>query len=77
MLIDVLAHKIAQRIGIPTIASEQFLLPPWASITRHLRAVPARLALLVAEQTVQKQAGIRSCSLLRKQLSHPTLHIPK
>lgn len=77
MFKDILAYKTAQRIGSPTVSSGRFLLPPRASITRRFRAHPAPLTLLVAEQSIQKQAGIRSCSLLREQLPHPTLHIPQ
>src|SRR5580692_10738612 len=75
MFNGILAYEITQRIGIPTVSPKQLLLPPRTRIAHHLRAHPARLTRLVAEQTIQKQAGIRRRSLLREQLPHATLHI--
>jgi hypothetical protein len=77
MFDDILANKIPQRIGIPTVPAKQFLLPPWARIARRLRTHPAGLALLLAEQPIEKPAGIHRRSLLREQLPHPTFHIPQ
>jgi hypothetical protein len=77
MFDDILANKIPQRIGVPTVAAKQFLLPPRPSIARRLRTHPAGLTLLLAEQPIQKQAGIHRRSLLREQLPHPTFHIPQ
>src|ERR1700721_326751 len=49
MLDDIVAHDVAQRIGVPTPATEGRLLSPWAGIASRLRAHPAGLALLVSE----------------------------
>src|SRR4051794_20261966 len=62
MFDDILANNIPQRIGVPTVAAKQFLLPPRPSIARRLRTHPAGLTLLLAEQPIQKQAAVRSCA---------------
>src|ERR1700739_1700745 len=59
MLDDIVAHDIAQGISIPIPATQDCLLPPWTRIASRLRAHPTGLALLIAEQTFQKQ-GLRS-----------------
>ena len=46
----VFAHDVAQGIRIPPPAAQDRLLTPWAGIARRLRAHPARLARLVAQQ---------------------------
>jgi hypothetical protein len=66
MLDDIVAHDIAQGIGIPIPATQDRLLPPWTKIASRLRAHPTGLALLIAEQTFQKKKrpaflATRSC----------------
>src|SRR5271168_4413250 len=58
MLDDIVAHDIAQGIRIPIPATKDRLLPPWTRIASRLRAHPAGLALLITEQTFQKQARV-------------------
>src|SRR3954468_21728366 len=43
----VLAHNIAQRVGIPAAPPQDRLLPPGAGVTRRFGAHPARLAPLL------------------------------
>ena len=54
MLKDIIADDIAQGIRIPTPATEDGLLTPRPRITCSLRTHPARLASLIAQQTIQK-----------------------
>jgi len=54
MLSDVVAHQIAQRIGVPLITAQKRLLPPWPRIARRLRPHPSGFATLVAKQTVHE-----------------------
>jgi hypothetical protein len=77
MLDDIIAHDIAQGISIPITATQDHLLPPWAGIASRLRAHPTSLALLIAEQTFQKQACIRRNTLLPEQRTYPPLDLPK
>jgi len=64
MLDDIIAHDIAQGIGVPVTATQDRLLSPWAGIASRLRAHPTGLALLIAEQTFQEQPGVRCNTLL-------------
>ena len=64
MLDDIIANDIAQIISIPIPAIEDRLLPPRARIASCLRAHPTSFALLISEQTFQKQACIRRNTLL-------------
>src|SRR5450631_1571935 len=74
---DIVAHDIAQGIGIPIPAAQDRLLPPWTRIASRLRAHPAGLALLVAQQTVQKQACAPRNTFLLEQRTYPLLNLPK
>src|SRR5271156_1459041 len=75
MLNNVVAHDIAQGVGIPAAASQQSLLPPGARITRSLGAHPSGLARLVAEQNIEKIASRRRNTILREQWPDAPLHI--
>ena len=77
MLDDIVAHDIAQGIGIPIPATKDRLLSPWTRIASRLRAHPAGLALLVAEQTFQKQAGVPRNLFLHEQWTYSLLDLPK
>src|SRR5205809_5969376 len=77
MLDDIVAHDIAQGIGIPIPATQDRLLPPWTRIACGLRAHPTGLALLVSEQTFQKQARILRDTFLPEQWTYPLLDLPK
>src|SRR5271154_39739 len=77
MLDDIAAHDIAQGIGIPIPATKDRLLPPWTRIASRLRAHPAGLALLIAEQTFQKQASVPRNPFLPEQWTYPLLNPPK
>src|SRR6478736_6468507 len=54
MLSDIVAHHIAQSIGIPPVTAQDRLLPPWPRIARRLRPHPSGFATLVAKQTVHE-----------------------
>src|ERR1700732_1665632 len=54
MLSDIVAHHIAQSIGVPLITAQKRLLPPWPRIARRLRPHPSGFATLVAKQTVHE-----------------------
>src|SRR6202163_2488862 len=77
MLDDIIADNIAQSVSIPVTATQNRLLPPWTGIAGCLRAHPSGLALLIAEQTFQKQACIRRNTLLPEQRTYPLLDLPK
>ena len=77
MLDNIIAHQIAQCGRIPTVSAQKFLLTPRTRIARGLRAHPSGLAPLLAKQPVDKQARARRRPLLRKQRTHPSLHVPK
>src|SRR6202047_3891562 len=77
MLDDIIADDIAQAISIPIPATEDRLLPPRARIARCLCAHPTSFALLISEQTFQKQACIRRNTLLPEQRTYPRLDLPK
>src|SRR5262245_21565836 len=66
MLGSIVAHQIAQRVGIPPVTAQNRLLPPRSRIARCLRAHPSGLTTLVAKQPVHEQARVQSCALLRK-----------
>jgi len=51
---DIVAHKVAQGVSIPTSTAQNGLLTPWARITRSLRAHPSGLAPLIAQQPIQE-----------------------
>src|SRR5271156_1238478 len=77
MLDDIVAHDIAQGIRIPVPATKDRLLPPWTRIASSLRPHPAGLALLIAEQTFQKQACVPRDPFLPEQWTYPLLNLPK
>src|SRR5471032_1370189 len=77
MLDDIIADDIAQAISIPIPATEDRLLPPRARIASCLCAHPTSFALLISEQTFQKQACIRRNTLLPEQRTYPRLDLPK
>src|SRR5258707_3427783 len=77
MLDDIIADDIAQGIRIPISATQDRLLTPWARIACGLRAHPTGLALLVSEQTFQKQASILRNALLPEQWTYPLLDLTK
>src|SRR5471030_600143 len=77
MFDDIIADDIAQGISIPIPATQDRLLSPWAGIPSRLRAHPTGLALLIAEQTFQKQACILRNTLLPEQRTDPLLDLPK
>src|SRR5674536_301485 len=77
MLDDIIADDIAQSIGIPITATQDRLLPPRARIASCLRPHPTGFALLISEQTFQKQACIRRNTLLLEQRTYPLLDLPK
>jgi hypothetical protein len=77
MLDDIIADNITQSIGIPIPATQNRLLPPRARIASRLRAHPTGFALLISEQTFQKQACIRRNTLLPEQRTYPLLDLKK
>src|SRR5260370_13469170 len=77
MLDDIIAYDIAQGISLPTHATQDRLLPPWAGIASRLRAHPTGLALLISEQAFQEQTCIRRNTLLPEQRTYPLLDLPK
>src|SRR5215475_11184464 len=64
MLSDIVAHHIAQSIGVPLITPQKRLLPPWPRIARRLRPHPSGFATLVAKQPVHEQARVQRCAVL-------------
>ncbi len=70
------AHDIAQVIRLPPAAAQNGLLPPGTGIACRLCPHPARLAPLIAKQTVEKGSGTGRNPLLRKERAHPLLYIP-
>src|SRR5258705_11469564 len=77
MLDDIVAHDIAQGIGIPIPATKDSLLAPWTRIASCLRPHPAGLALLITEQTFQKQACVPRNPFLPEQWTYPLLKLLK
>src|SRR5450755_224274 len=77
MLDDIIPDDIAQGIRIPIPTTQDRLLPPRARIASCLRAHPTGFALLISEQTFQKQACIRRNTILIEQRTYPFLDITK
>jgi hypothetical protein len=75
MLDHIIADDIAQSISIPISATQDRLLPPKARIASCLRAHPTGFALLISEQTFQKQACIRRNTILIEQRTYPFLDL--
>jgi hypothetical protein len=73
----IVAHEIAQRIGVPARPIEKRLLAPRTSIARGLGAHPSRLAPLRPEQGVQEQLRRRRRALLLEQRPDPPLDVPQ
>ena len=73
----VLAHDVAQGIGVPPPAPQNRLLAPRAGITSRFRAHPARLARLVAQKPVQELSRRSRHPLLAEQRTYPPLHLPQ
>ena len=73
----ILAHNIAQSIGIPAAPPQDRLLPPGTGITRRLGPHPACLAPLLPQQPVKKQTGRYCYPFLREQRAHPPLYLPQ
>jgi len=66
MLNDILAHQVAQCIGIPSIPAEKRLLPPRTRIASCLGAHPPRLTPFITKQAVQEQSRVDCRTSLRK-----------
>ena len=64
MLDDIVADDIAQAVSIPIPATEDRLLPPRASVASRFRSHPASFALLIPEQSLEKQARISRNTIL-------------
>src|SRR5260370_39081845 len=77
MLDDIIANDIAQAISIPIPAPQDRLLPPRARIASCLRAHPTGFALLISEQTLEKQACIPRNTILIEQRTYPLLDLTK
>src|SRR6201988_5116736 len=73
MLDDIIAKDIAQAIRIPIPAPQDRLLPRRARIASSLRAHPTGFALLISEQTLEKQACIPRNTILIEQRTYPLL----
>src|SRR6201988_3106792 len=73
MLDDIIANDIAQAISIPIPAPQDRLWPPRARIASCLRAHPTGFALLISEQTLEKQACIPRNTILIEQRTYPLL----
>jgi hypothetical protein len=73
----ILAHHVAQRIGLPAAPPQDRLLPPGAGVTGSLGAHPARLASLLPKQPIEKHTRRCRYPFLREQGAHPPLHLPQ
>jgi hypothetical protein len=73
----VLAHQVAERVGLPAAAAEDGLLAPGTGIARRLRPHPAGLAPFGPEQTIQEQPRRDRNPLLAEQRPDPFLCIPQ
>jgi hypothetical protein len=71
----VVAHDIAQSIGIPAGTTKHGLLTPGTGIAGGFRPPPARLAPLRPERRIQEQPCRMRHALLQKQRPDPLLHI--
>jgi hypothetical protein len=66
VLDHVLAHDVAQSVGIPAAPPQDRLLAPGAGITGRFRPHPPRLAPLCPQQPVKEQTGRCRDPLLRE-----------
>jgi hypothetical protein len=73
----IVAHQIAQRLGVPLSPAEQRLLAPGARIARRLRPHPARLAPLRPKERIQEQPRRMRRARLLEQRPDPPLHVPQ
>lgn len=73
----IVAHDIAQGIGIPRHPTEDRLLPPGTLVACGFRPHPAGLAPFVSQQAIQKLTGRCRNPFLCEQNPHPRLHVPK
>jgi hypothetical protein len=73
----VVAHDIAQRIGIPGGTAEHRLLAPRPCVARGFRPHPAGLAPLRPEQPVDIRRRRFSNARVLKQRPHPSLALPQ
>jgi hypothetical protein len=73
----IVAHNVAQSIGIPAAPPQDRLLPPGTGITSRFGPHPARLAPFLPEQSVKKQTRRCRYTLLRKERAHPRLYLPQ
>src|ERR1700732_3586687 len=64
MLDHIIPHDTEQSVITPIPATQDRLLPPRARIASCLRAHPTGFALLISEQTFQKQACLPRNSIL-------------
>ena len=73
----IVPHDIAQRIGVPSGATENSLLTPWTRIAGRLRLHPPRLATFVPKQPIEKQANRRRHTILAEKRPDPSLLLPQ
>jgi len=69
----IVAHQVAQRVGLPAATTEDGLLPPGAGIARRLGAHPASLASFRPQQPVQESRGGRRHAGVAEQALDPRL----
>src|ERR1019366_1119750 len=62
----IIAHNVAQRIGVPSAATQNGLLTPGTGIACRLCTHPASLAPLSAKQPIQEQTCRSRHTLLRE-----------
>jgi hypothetical protein len=77
VLDHIIAHQIAQLVCVPAVSAQKLLLAPRAGIARRFRPHPASLAPFFAQQSVHERARARRRTFLRKQRTHPSLHVPQ
>src|SRR5208282_3409977 len=75
MLGGIVAHQLAQCVGIPPVTAQNRLLPPRSRIARRLRAHPSGFTTLVTKQPVHEQPRVQSCALPREQWTYSLLHL--
>jgi hypothetical protein len=73
----IIAHHVAQRIGIPAAPPQDRLLPPGTGVTGRFCPHPPRLAPLLPKQPIKKQTGRGRYPFLREQRAHPRFHLPQ
>ena len=73
----IVAHNIAQRVGIPVAAPQHRLLAPGTGIASGLRSHPPRLAPLRSEQRVQESRGRSHNTWMPDQPTQTGLRFPQ